>query len=365
MARITLSNLTKSYSTLHVVRELTLYGEDREFITLLGPSGCGKTTILRLIAGFMKPDAGEVLIDDRLLSSPSGVVSPDKRGMGMMFQNYALWPHMTVFENVAFGLRVKRLDRRQIVDRVEHILQLVGMHGLEHKQPAALSGGQQQRVALARSLVTQPSVLLLDEPLSNLDTRLRERMRTELKHLQRQTGITFVYVTHDQVEAMSLSDRVAVVNRGVLQQFASPQDIYERPANRFVAEFVGSVNIIDAQVDNPSSSAEGSGLVVLSNGARMRAQLPGGLIKGSPLTLIVRPEDILVGAPDADGLPNVLRGSISDRLFLGNSFDYRIDVGGIVLRATAPRETVFAAGENVHLRIEPNRLVGMPKEAPE
>jgi iron(III) transport system ATP-binding protein len=359
VARITLSRLSKHYGPFRAVKDITLQSADKEFITLLGPSGCGKTTILRLIAGLLRPDAGEIRVDDRILSSPSGVVSPDNRAMGMVFQNYALWPHMTVFDNVAFGLRIRRLGRTQVVDRVERVMAMVGMEGLAHKYPGALSGGQQQRVALARSLVTEPSILLLDEPLSNLDAQLRERMRRELRELQRQAGITFVYVTHDQIEAMSLSDRVALINGGTLQQFAPPEVIYDQPANRFVAEFMGSVNILEATVDEPAGQTGRTGIVVLRNGARMTATVPVELGKGSTLALLIRPVDIRFVPSGGQPCSNEMRGSVFDRLFLGDSFDYRVNSGGVIMRLTAPREFAFGLGDEVCVHVPPDRCIGM------
>ena len=218
MAGISIERVSKRYGAVAAVRDLSLEVRDREFVTLLGPSGCGKTTLLRLIAGFLAPDAGIIRVDGLTLSSTRAVVPPERRGMGMVFQNYAIWPHKTVYENVAFGLEVRRVPRAEARERVARVLELVNLAGLERRFPSELSGGQQQRVALARSLVVEPSILLLDEPLSNLDAKLRERMRWELKELQRRTGITFVYVTHDQAEAMALSDRIAVMHGGELLQ---------------------------------------------------------------------------------------------------------------------------------------------------
>ena len=217
-------------------------------MTLLGPSGCGKTTTLRLIAGYLTPDAGTIEVDGRVLSSPGSVVPPEARGMGMVFQNYAIWPHKTVFENVVFGLKLRKVPAAEAKKKVQDALALVNLAGLDHRYPNELSGGQQQRVALARSLVVEPSILLLDEPLSNLDAKLRERMRSELKDLQRRTGITFVYVTHDQAEALALSDQIAVINLGRLQQFGTPYEVYAHPANRMVADFMGLVNLVPATV---------------------------------------------------------------------------------------------------------------------
>ena len=227
---------------MRAISEVDITIAQKEFITFLGPSGCGKTTTLRLLAGFLAPDSGRITVAGEILSSPDRVVPPEQRRMGMVFQNYAVWPHMSVMENIAFGLRYTDFDRREHKARIERVVAAVGLEGLEDRHPAQLSGGQQQRVALARSLVVEPSILLLDEPLSNLDAKLRERMRFELKALQRRTGITFIYVTHDQSEAMVLSDRIAVFHSGKVQQVGTPREIYERPANLFVADFMGLVN---------------------------------------------------------------------------------------------------------------------------
>ena len=222
MAFIEICGLIKKFGAFEALKGIDISVEEKEFVTFLGPSGCGKTTTLRVLAGFLAPDGGSVTVGGEVMSSPDRVVPPERRRMGMVFQNYAVWPHMSVRENVAFGLRYLKLDRRQQAARVEQILAAMGLDGLEGRHPAELSGGQQQRVALARSLVVEPSILLLDEPLSNLDAKLRERMRYELKALQRRTGITFVYVTHDQAEAMALSDRIAVFRGGTVQQVGSP-----------------------------------------------------------------------------------------------------------------------------------------------
>jgi ABC-type sugar transport system ATPase subunit len=230
MTGIRIEHLSKSYTggdaAQGALSDLRLDIPDNEFVTLLGPSGCGKTTTLRLIAGYLVPDTGSIRVRDRLLSAPEGVVPPEARNMGMVFQNYAVWPHKTVFENVVFGLRVRKVGAREAREKVERILDLVHLSGLEGRFPNELSGGQQQRVALARSLVVEPDILLLDEPLSNLDAKLRERMRLELKALQRRTHITFIYVTHDQAEALALSDRIAVLHKGRLQQYGTPREVY-------------------------------------------------------------------------------------------------------------------------------------------
>ena len=357
MALILITGLEKRFGARRAVAALTLDVRDREFVTLLGPSGCGKTTTLRLLAGFVKPDAGEIIVDGRVLSSPRTLVPPERRHMGMVFQSYALWPHMTVFENIAFGLSLKRVRHKETRERVERVLAMVGLEGLGSQSPATLSGGQQQRVALARSLVTEPSILLLDEPLSNLDAKLRERMRGELKDLQRRTGITFVYVTHDQTEALVMSDRIAVLHQGVLQQYGPPREIYERPASRFIADFMGAVNLLEAVVE--TSAAPGELGDVTAGGLRLRALLPPRTAAGDRVTVTVRPEDIAVSRTAPVAAENVLRGVISDGAFLGSLVDYRVDVGGVALRVQTPRAQAYTAGEDVYLWIDPHRCVAV------
>src|SRR6266581_3163169 len=252
MASIAIKGLTKSFNAGDdapaAVADLDLDIKDNQFVTLLGPSGCGKTTTLRMIAGYIVPDAGTIHINGRLLSAPGSMVPPDQRGMGMVFQNYAVWPHKTVYENVVFGLKLRKLPSAEAKNKVADILGQVNLTGLEQRYPNELSGGQQQRVALARSLVVEPEILLLDEPLSNLDAKLREHMRSELKQLQRRTGITFVYVTHDQAEALALSDQIAVMSGGRLQQYGTPFEVYAHPANRMIADFMGLVNLVPGTV---------------------------------------------------------------------------------------------------------------------
>src|SRR5437764_5731420 len=264
MAGITIRGLSKSFGAnadVAAVADVNIEIKDNSFVTLLGPSGCGKTTTLRLIAGYIVPDCGTIEINGRILSSPAGVVPAEARGMGMVFQNYAIWPHKSVFENVVFGLKLRKVPREDARKKVADTLALVNLAGLESRYPNELSGGQQQRVAFARSLVVEPDILLLDEPLSNLDAKLRERMRTELKELQRRTGITFVYVTHDQAEALALSDQIAVMSSGRVQQFGSPFEVYSRPQNRLVADFMGLVNLVPGTL---RKIANGGGTVELA-----------------------------------------------------------------------------------------------------
>ena len=241
MSEIKLEHITKYFGKVEVIREFNATLKDGEFVTLLGPSGCGKTTMLRMIAGFERPTSGEIRIDGEPVSTADTFVPPEERGLGMVFQSYAVWPHMNVYKNVAYPLKLRKLPKEEIRQKVEHVLETVSMKELAERMPDELSGGQQQRVALARALVAEPKVLLLDEPLSNLDAKLRESMRHEIKELQKRLGISIVYVTHDQSEALTMSDQVIVMNEGVIQQMGKPMEIYHEPANAFVENFVNRV----------------------------------------------------------------------------------------------------------------------------
>jgi len=348
MSAIAIRGLSKTYGrddSAAAVSDLSLDIAPNQFVTLLGPSGCGKTTTLRLIAGFMAPDAGTIHVGERLLSSPGHVVPPEERAMGMVFQNYAVWPHKTVYENVAFGLKLRRLAAADTTARVTSALELVNLSGYERRLPNELSGGQQQRVALARSLVVEPQILLLDEPLSNLDAKLRERMRSELKQLQRRTGITFVYVTHDQAEALALSDRIAVMHEGRLQQFGSPQDVYRKPATRVVADFMGIINLIPGKV---IEFREGKfAVIALQNGSTYEVAVETAVAPDSMIELAVRPEDIRL-APLKPEAKNKAR--IADRTFLGNVMEYVVSLDdGTPLRVQANPRDEFAVGEAVEV----------------
>jgi iron(III) transport system ATP-binding protein len=348
MASIALKGLTKTFNAGDdapaAVSGLDLDIKDNQFVTLLGPSGCGKTTTLRLIAGYIIPDAGTIHVDGRLVSSPGNVVPPDQRGMGMVFQNYAVWPHKTVYENVVFGLKLRKLPAAETRKKMEDTLALVNLTGLEQRYPNELSGGQQQRVALARSLVVEPGILLLDEPLSNLDAKLREQMRVELKKLQRRTRITFVYVTHDQAEALALSDQIAVIHGGKLQQYGTPQEVYARPSNRLVADFMGLVNLVPAKV----TGIEGRlGLVEVPGGLKLEISLPPEIRVGDSIEVAIRPENIILRAEDGS------RAKISDRTFLGNISEYYASLdSGLTLRVQTHPTQVFAIGEQVALKID-------------
>ncbi|MBI3710578.1 MAG: ABC transporter ATP-binding protein [Proteobacteria bacterium] len=351
MARIEIEDLSKSYGTdgAAAVKALSLTVEDKRFVTLLGPSGCGKTTTLRLIAGYLAPDGGSIRIGGEVYSAPGRVLPPERRGMGMVFQNYAVWPHKTVYENVVFGLQVRRVPAALARERVMRLLDLVKLGGLERRYPNELSGGQQQRVALARSLVVEPEILLLDEPLSNLDAKLRERMRVELKELQRRLGITFVYVTHDQAEALALSDEIAVMHQGELQQFGSPRDIYMRPANRLVADFMGLVNLVPGRV--VAARADG-GIVAIGEAAHVIVSLPPGISAGRAVELAIRPENIKLRALAAAG-GSPAAAQIAELTFLGNLNEYQIALGDALrLRVQTHPLQVFAVGDRVAVEFD-------------
>ena len=318
--KIAVREVQKRFGGVTAVDRTTLDVADGGLFTLLGPSGCGKTTLLRLIAGFYRPDAGTIWFGDRQVDA----LAPYERNIGMVFQNYALWPHMTVRGNIAYGLKLRKLDAAAIAARVEAGLRKVNLAGLEERYPGQLSGGQQQRVALARALVLNPDILLLDEPLSNLDAKIRSQVRTEIRRLQQELGITTLYVTHDQEEALSLSDRVAVMRDGRILQVAAPKELYERPRTRFVADFVGTNNFIPGRCRSatPAATAVETSLGVLAarGGADVKA--------GARCVVAVRPENIALG--EAGG--NRLLGSVVVASYLGNTLRYDVDVSGTLLK---------------------------------
>ena len=349
MAGISLQAVTKRFGRTTAVDQVDLEIHDGEFVTLLGPSGCGKTTTLRLLAGFLTPDRGRILVDEELYSSPDRCLPPERRQMGMVFQSYAVWPHRTVFENVAFGLQIRKRPAAEIRERVGAMLRLVGLEGLDERYAAQLSGGQQQRVALARSLVVEPRILLLDEPLSNLDAKLRERMREELKQLQRRTGITFVYVTHDQAEAMALSDRVAVFHAGRVHQYAAPREVYERPADKVVADFMGLVNILEGTVEN-------GGRVRVWSELSVPMEVPEWAKPGDAVWLAVRPEDLYLSAAiPSSGEAGLLAGTVRERTYLGNLIDYWVECAGLALRVQTHHAVLFEVGQAVAIRLDSER----------
>jgi iron(III) transport system ATP-binding protein len=345
------------------VREATFHLPPGTFFTLLGPSGCGKTTTLRCLAGLERPDSGRITLEDRVLfdGASNTLVPVNQRGIGMVFQSYAIWPHMTVFENIAFPLRVSRdrkFGREEIAKLVDQALSTVGLGGYGPRPATRLSGGQQQRVALARAIVHQPRLLLLDEPLSNLDASLREDMRAELRRLQQQIGITTVYVTHDQSEALAMSDQIAVMSAGRIVQLGDPRSIYFTPANDFVASFIGAANLLagTAEANTPPG---GTGRVRLSDGTAILCACPGGMSANQPATVAVRPESLTItraDAPAAGGL-NAVPGILKDISFLGSTLRCDVLVAGQTLRAVAPPDATPDLGGAVQLQFLPASAV--------
>ena len=339
---VELKNVCVSFDGEQVLSGLDLAIQNREFITLLGPSGCGKTTTLRLIAGFLEPDSGDILFEGERING----VPAHKRQVNTIFQRYALFPHLNVYENIAFGLRVKKTKEQEVRDKVTEMLQLVNLSGFEKRRIDTLSGGQQQRVAIARAIANHPKVLLLDEPLAALDLKLRKDMQKELRRIQRQLGITFIFVTHDQEEALTMSDRVVVMDGGKIQQVGTPQDIYNEPENAFVADFIGESNIIDGVMLRDR--------FVEFSGHRFDC-LDGGFAENEAVDVVVRPEDVDIVAPDK----GMLRGTVTSVAFLGVHYEIIVDIGGFkwMIQTTDG----VAVGDTVGLFIEPDAIHIMKK----
>ncbi|MEA2930022.1 MAG: iron(III) transport system ATP-binding protein [Hyphomicrobiales bacterium] len=349
MSKLALRGIEKRYGSTVAVSGFDLELNQGEFVSLLGPSGCGKTTTLRMIAGFIDPTAGTIEMDGQVLSSPAGALPPEKRQMSMIFQSYAVWPNMTVQQNVAFGLELRKLPREEVRRRVGEMLEVVHMGHLAARYPAELSGGQQQRVALARAIVIQPQVLLLDEPLSNLDANLREEMRFEIRRLHDEFRITTVYVTHDQAEAMVTSDRIAVMNMGSIEQVDAPHALYNRPKTRFVAGFIGRTNFIDGTVNGAD--------VDFGTFSVPRAALDGAPASGKA-TFSVRPQSMrLSRASSAGGAPQ-LAVTIAERAYLGEFWDYVVAPpnGAPKLRVTTSPLDIYQVGEQAWLAFDPKQM---------
>ena len=345
-ASVTVTGLVKRFGAANAaVDGVSFVVASGHFLTLLGPSGCGKTTTLRMIAGLERPDAGEIRIGERVLSSSAGgvFVPPEKREMGMVFQSYAIWPHMTVFENVAFPLQEKRVPRQEVRERVMATLGLVGLTDYAARPAPLLSGGQQQRVALARALVGNPQVLLLDEPLSNLDARLREQMRFEIRSMQVRLGITTVFVTHDQLEAMTLSDEVIVMNAGKIEQVGTPREVYERPKTRYVMDFLGQVNHLPARI----RIAGGAPTAVVDGGEIPLADAEGWS-DGERAVLAFRAEEVRLATGDGQ-----LRGTVTAATYVGGQMEYLVQVGEAILRVPAPADSAAGVGSAVALYVAP------------
>jgi len=334
--------------------------EGRVF-TLLGPSGCGKTTTLRCIAGLEQPEAGEIVIGDKTVFSAERRISipPNRRTIGMVFQNYAIWPHMTVYDNVAFPLVVERRPKAEITSRVAEALKVVGLSGLERRPAPRLSGGQQQRVALARALVREPQVLLLDEPLSNLDAKLRAEMRIEIRELQQRLGITTLYVTHDQAEALALSDIMAVMRGGKLLQVGPPEEIYGRPKSQFVAEFLGATNFLDGRLATVNGRERGE---VETEHGRITCALAPGLSEGMRVRLSIRPERIGIHRTSPSSGGNVVPGVVRIAVFAGGVLDCEVQVGSALWRVQAPLNLGLKTGEPIFLILDPDGCTALPPE---
>jgi iron(III) transport system ATP-binding protein len=347
VASVELRGLTKRYGDQAVVDDVSLTIEHGRLVCLLGPSGCGKTTTLRLIAGFVEPSAGEIRVGDRVVSTPARTLPPERRNMSMIFQSYALWPHMTVAENVAYGLELRKMDRDTIKRKLSDILDTTHLGSLAERYPGELSGGQQQRVALARALVVEPETLLLDEPLSNLDANLREEMRFEVRRLHDEYRYTTVYVTHDQSEAMTTADVIAVMNAGKIEQAGSPEDIYDRPRSEFVARFIGSSNVIKGKALD-ASHLDCAGIALRCSGGEFAAGREGAIA--------VRQHTIRLCASKPDGMDNVVPGTVARQVFLGASRDYLVETAdGTQLRVVAPAAANIACGAAVWLHLPPER----------
>jgi iron(III) transport system ATP-binding protein len=351
MSKLVLRNLTRTFGDFTAVDNFNLTLQEGELVSLLGPSGCGKTTTLRMIAGFMAPTSGTIEVDGEVISSPTSSLPPEKRKMSMIFQSYAIWPNMTVAENVGFGLQVRKVKPDEIRRRVDEILEKVQLGHLRERYPAELSGGQQQRVALARAIVVKPAVLLLDEPLSNLDANLREEMRFEIRRLHDEFRITTVYVTHDQAEAMVTSDRIAVMNKGRVEQIDAPYALYGRPQTRFVAGFIGRTNFVEGKLN---------GGVVDFGGFSVPAHALQADALPQDVLVSIRPQSIhlLRHEPAASSDRCRARGEVQRRAYLGEYWDYYVRLPGTaqILRATARAQDVFDVNEPVWIEIETARF---------
>jgi iron(III) transport system ATP-binding protein len=355
MASVELKGLSKHYGNAVAVDGVSLRVEHGQLVCLLGPSGCGKTTTLRLIAGFIEPSAGEIVVGDKVLSSPSRTVPPEGRNMSMIFQSYALWPHMTVAENVAYGLKIRKLDRATIDAKLKAILSTAHLEALADRYPGELSGGQQQRVSLARALVVEPETLLLDEPLSNLDANLREEMRFEIRRLHDRYRYTTIYVTHDQAEAMTTADLIAVMNHGKVEQLGPPEEIYGQPRSEFVARFIGGANILrGSALDAAHVSVAGAAL--RTTGRTLRA--------GRPVALSVRQHEIGIAAEKPQSAAdNHLQAVVTRQVFLGSARDYTVALDDRTeLRVTAPPGRNIAAGERVWLHLPAEQVRALAEE---
>jgi len=352
MTRISLRRLSKAYGKMVAVNNVNLEVGDQEFLTLLGPSGCGKTTVLRMIAGLVRPDAGDIFFDSECVTD----LPAQKRNLALVFQNYALWPHMTVFDNIAFGLKIRKLSKGEIDERVGRALSLVKLSGLETRYPSELSGGQQQRVALARAVASEAKIILLDEPLSNLDAKFRDQMRFEIRSLLKGLSATVIYVTHDQAEAFVVSDRIAVMNAGNIVQVDSPKGIYESPTDLFVAEFIGFAGFIEGRVSKiDGDHAE----VATEDGLKIRVGARR-VNQGQKVRIFIRPENIRIYKKDTFlEEENIVEGLIENRVYLGGITEHRVRLGNWLVRAHTDAGERFERQETVKVVVSPG-VIALP-----
>jgi ABC-type Fe3+/spermidine/putrescine transport system ATPase subunit len=364
-----IQNLFKTFDRVVAVNRINLEIKEGEFFTLLGSSGCGKTTTLRLIGGLEKPDGGAIYLSDKCLASRDEniFIKPEKRDMGMVFQSYALWPHMTVFENVVYPLKLRGIKGVRAEKKVAEVLGLVGLAGLEERQAPALSGGQQQRVALARALVFSPKVLLLDEPLSNLDAQLREEMRRELKSLQQRLGITVLFVTHDQIEALSLSDRIAIMKLGQLEQVGTPEQVYYKPATPFVRDFLGKTFLLPGKVLGVTEQLINVEIQQISAAPlkirRTHVSSGGnGFTAGQGVMVAIRPEQVALWGAAPEGVTNTIPAKLKAAQFLGDRYEYTVTLGAETRVLVSPASEQLKTGESVFLELKSEGITLWPRE---
>ena len=347
MAQVILKNLTKVFDNFTAVKNFSAKVEDGKFITLLGPSGCGKTTTLRMIAGFIEPTVGEIIIGKEIVyRSKEFFVPPENRNIGMVFQSYAVWPHMNLLDNVSYPLKIRKISKKERYAKSAQVLEMVKLEGMGQRYPHQLSGGEQQRVALARALIVDPHVMLLDEPLSNLDAKLREQMRFEIKELQKKTKVTIIYVTHDQAEAMAMSDEIIVMNKGEIQQIGKPEEIYEKPLNKFVANFIGLTNFIPCRISQDRK------YLIVKDGKGSKIEYAVSEKHKEEVILCVRLEDVTLKPYDE----GELNGQVIRATYLGSLVDYLLQVGEITMRVQL-KDRRFSTGDKVSLIIDKEKIL--------
>jgi ABC-type Fe3+/spermidine/putrescine transport system ATPase subunit len=354
MAILKVKNLSKNFGKVKAVQEVSFEATEGRVLSLLGPSGCGKTTMLRCIAGFENPDVGEIYLDNRKITT----IPPEKRGIGMVFQNYALWPHMTVYGNLAFGLQIRKVPKDEITKKIKKVLGMVQLEGYENRYPRQMSGGQQQRIAMARALIFEPGIMLLDEPLSNLDAQLREEMRFEFIELQKKLGITAIYVTHDQAEALVISDKILILDQGKMIQFGTPKEIYSNPKNKFVAGFIAVTSFINGRID--SFTEEKKKVIVKTDDGLVIHGFNNSFDMGQKVSVAMR-MNVIKFIQDENksdkNTVNIFKGKIIQSSYLGNIIDYKIKVGNWEVRTNSDAKYNFKVGEEVTFYLSPEDIV--------